>query len=72
MVILNLISYSSSFSKYKTEYYKVTNILNEYFRKTIKLGEYPRSVKILLIATKIQPFFYKLLINLRRKDKQAL
>jgi glycosyltransferase involved in cell wall biosynthesis len=67
MVILNLISSNPNFSKYKKEYSLVTKILNKYFNHTIKIQEYPRSVKILLIATKIQPFFYKFLINFRSK-----
>lgn len=67
MVILNLISFNTKFSKYKTEYLKVASILNRYFSKTIKLEEYPSSVKILLTATKVQPLLYKLFINFRRK-----
>ncbi|MBM7651849.1 glycosyltransferase family 2 protein [Neobacillus cucumis] len=67
MVILNLISHNSNFTKYKKEYYIVSNLLNIYFRKTIKLAEFPNSVKVLLMATKIQPLFYKMLINLSSK-----
>jgi glycosyltransferase involved in cell wall biosynthesis len=69
MVILNLISYNQNSSKYEHEYSKVTSILNKHFNKTIKLEDYPRSVKILLTATKIHPILYKLLlINFRRKE----
>ncbi|WHY85189.1 glycosyltransferase [Neobacillus novalis] len=67
MVILNLISFNSKFSKYKTEYLKVASILNRYFSKTIRLEEYPSSVKMLLTATKVQPLLYKLLINLKKE-----
>jgi glycosyltransferase involved in cell wall biosynthesis len=67
MVILNLISFNTNFSKYNKEYSQVANILNRYFNTTRKLQEYPWSVKVLLMATKIQPLLYKKLINLRRK-----
>jgi glycosyltransferase involved in cell wall biosynthesis len=67
MTILNLISFHSHQLEYRSEYYKVVKILNNHFSKTINLKEFPKTVKLLLIATKIQPLFYKLLITLRRK-----
>lgn len=67
MVVLNLISLKSNFKKYKDEYHKVSTILNKYFNKTIRLKEYPNTVKLLLAATKLQPLLYKSIINLRRK-----
>lgn len=67
MVILNQISSNPNFSKYKNDYNKVTNILNRYINKTIRIQEYPMSVKVLLMATKFHPILYKLLINFRRK-----
>ncbi|OIK09361.1 glycosyl transferase [Bacillus sp. MUM 116] len=67
MTILNLISSHPEFPQYKEQYLKVTKILNNYFKTTIRLKEYPKTVKVLLAATKIQPYFYKLLMNYRRK-----
>jgi len=63
MVVLNLISKSDEFKKYKNNYYKVARILNRHFNETIKLKIYPKTVKCLLTATKIHPFFYKFLVN---------
>ena len=45
MVVLNLITSSGNFKEYKEKYYKVTSILNKYFNKTIKLGNYPNNCK---------------------------
>ncbi|MFD0829832.1 glycosyltransferase family 2 protein [Neobacillus sp. M.A.Huq-85] len=67
MTILNLISSHPEFSQYKEHYIKVAKILNNYFTTTLRLKEYPKTVKILLAATKIQPYLYKVLINYRRK-----
>ncbi|MBS4205804.1 glycosyltransferase [Lederbergia citrea] len=70
MIILNLISLNGDFHKYKNEYYSVIEILNINFNKTIRLLEYPKTVKILLIAAKIHPLLYNRVINLvlgRRK-----
>ena len=69
MVVLNLISSSGNFKEYKEKYYKVTSILNKYFNKTIKLDDYPNTVKILLAATKIHPLSYKILVNLVAKRR---
>ena len=67
MVALNLIASRGNFKEYKEKYYKVTGILNKYFNKTIKLDNYPNTVKILLAATKIHPLSYKILVNLVAK-----
>ncbi|SHH68403.1 glycosyltransferase family 2 protein [Clostridium grantii] len=63
MRILNLILNSNNFEKYKKNYYKVGKILNSYFDKTVKLEDYPRNVKILLIVNKIHPTIYKFIIK---------
>ncbi|MGX2961379.1 glycosyltransferase [Peribacillus sp. JNUCC 23] len=63
MVVLNLISSSGKFKEYKEKYYAVIDILNKYFNKTIRLEDYPKTVKILLTAAKIHPLLYKLIIN---------
>jgi glycosyltransferase involved in cell wall biosynthesis len=63
-VVLNLISFSSNFNNYKTKYFQVIGILNRYFPKTIKMKEYPTTVKILLLIIKINPLLYKTLINI--------
>ena len=63
MVILNLILANGRLAEHKNNYYKVTGILNRYFYKTIRLKEYGKSVKFLLLATKLHPLLYKFLIN---------
>ncbi|WP_099330929.1 glycosyltransferase family 2 protein [Priestia aryabhattai] len=73
MLALNLMINSNS-SNYKTTYYKVVNIMNNYFFRTIKLKNYPFSVKLLLVATKIHPVFYKLImdfVTLRNKNSKS-
>ena len=52
-----------NFRDYKDNYYKVANILNSKFNKIIKLSDYPKNVKILLLANKINPILYKKIIN---------
>jgi len=70
MSILNIISLNPNRDQYTKEYYKVAMILNSYFNRTIKLKEFVTNIKILLIATKIHPIFYRLIINfLSRKNK---
>ncbi|MEH7336889.1 glycosyltransferase [Neobacillus drentensis] len=71
LVILNLIASSGRFKENEQKYFKVTNILNKYFSRTIKLDEYPKNVKILLIAIKIYPLLYKLIINNLLKWRSA-
>ncbi|MFS0638297.1 glycosyltransferase [Mesobacillus foraminis] len=69
MSVLNLISFNQNFMMYEKDYYMVANVLNRYFNKTIKLQEYPKNVKLLLAATKIHPFLYKMLVNLTAKRR---
>ncbi|WML47816.1 glycosyltransferase [Neobacillus sp. PS3-34] len=69
MVVLNSISYSRDFLNFKKDYYKVAKLLNFYFLKTINLKDYPRNVKLLLIAVKIHPILYKLLITTAIRGK---
>jgi glycosyltransferase involved in cell wall biosynthesis len=69
MTILNLICYNKNFKKYKKEYYKVTSILNIYSSKTIKLKEYPETVKMLLSATKVHPLMYYMIINIAARRR---
>lgn len=64
MSVMNLIVRQDNFKKYKESYLKVAKILNNKFNKTIKLKEYPRNVKLLLIANKINPILYKQIIKL--------
>jgi glycosyltransferase involved in cell wall biosynthesis len=61
MVALNLISISGEFEEHEKKYYRVTSILNTYFRETIKLN-YPATVKLLLTAVKIHPLLYRLIV----------
>lgn len=70
MTVMNLMSFHSDFPKYKKQYYEVVNVLNTYFSSTIKLQEYPSTVKLLLAATKVHPLLYKLIVNvaLRRRS----
>jgi glycosyltransferase involved in cell wall biosynthesis len=70
MVLLNLMSTKKDFKKnYKKQYNLVVSILNRYYKETVKLREYPITVKLLLSAAKVHPSLYKLIINtiLRRK-----
>lgn len=69
LTVLNLIAAKQNWQEYKVEYYKVAKILNRYFNKTIKMKEYLKNVKILLIATKVNPLFYKLIVNLLSRRK---
>ena len=63
MAIMNLMINRHEFRIYKEQYYKVAKILNKYFNKSIKIKEYPRNVKLLLIANKISPLLYKNIIT---------
>jgi glycosyltransferase involved in cell wall biosynthesis len=70
MQVLNTIACSEKFSSYKNDYYKVSNILNSQFHKTRKLPYYNKNVKFLLLASKIHPLLYKLIINkLSRREE---
>lgn len=69
MTILNTISRAQNSSQYRKEYNIVSHILNRYFGTTIKLKEYPRTVKALLFVTKIHPLLYKMFINLSARRK---
>ena len=64
MSVMNLMIRQNDFNKYKESYLKVARILNSKFNRTIKLKEYPRNVKLLLIANKINPIIYKKLISI--------
>ena len=64
MAIMNLMINRHEFRIYKEQYYKVAKILNKYFNKSIKIKEYPRNVKLLLIANKINPIIYKKFISI--------
>lgn len=63
MVILNLISKHPNFKDFKKQYYQVAAILNNYYGNVIKLGTFPNKVKILLLALRCHPIFYKFIIN---------
>lgn len=63
MVVLNLMINSGIFFRYKKDYYIVAKKLNNKFKIAIKLKEYPRNVKILLILNKIHPRLYKFAIE---------
>ncbi|HHW37926.1 MAG TPA: glycosyltransferase [Bacillales bacterium] len=69
MSTLNLLSSRQKYKENKEKYFTVTSILNKYFHKTIMLKDYPKTVKILLTATKIHPLLYKVLIlnSLKRR-----
>lgn len=71
MLVLNEMAISEKFPEHKEEYYKASKILNSYFNKTIRLPFYNKNVKLLLLAVKIHPLFYKLIITmlLRRNGK---
>lgn len=64
MSVMNLIIKQNNFEKYKDDYFKIAKILNTKFKKTIKLKGYPRNVKILLFANKINPIIYKRIIKI--------
>lgn len=59
MTVMNLMIKQKQFSEYKDNYKKVAKILNSKFNKTFKLKDYPRNVKVLLLANKISPLLYK-------------
>lgn len=63
MRAMNLMINKENFRDYKDNYYKVANILNSKFNKIIKLSDYPKNVKILLLANKINPILYKKIIK---------
>ena len=63
MIVLNLMLRSNNFEKYKNQYYEVSKILNNNFKRAIKLDDYPRNVKILLRLNNIHPNLYKVAIN---------
>lgn len=60
---LNLMISSENFYNHKKNFYKVANILNQYFSTTITLDEYPKTVKLLLLFNKIHPFFYRIILK---------
>jgi len=64
MTVMNLMIKQDAFKRHKENYFKVAKILNSKFKRTIKLKEYPRNVKLLLIANKINPILYKQIIKL--------
>lgn len=66
MRVMNLIISQADFNKFKKDYYKVSQILNKYFNKIIRLKEYPRNVKVLLIINKINPLMYRKAIKIIR------
>lgn len=67
MSVLNLITFSEKPQCYKKEYFMVTAIMNKYFHETLKLKELPKTVKVLLTASKIYPLSYKFLVNISSK-----
>ncbi|MEG1637878.1 MAG: glycosyl transferase, partial [Cellulosilyticaceae bacterium] len=69
MSLLNKICVQKDFEQYSEQYNELVRVLNRHFLTVIKLREYPKTVKILLIATKVNPQLYKVLINqiVRRK-----
>ncbi|RBP03157.1 glycosyltransferase [Rossellomorea aquimaris] len=70
MVLLNLMSIKKDFKKnYKKQYDLVVSILNKYYKETIRLREYPLTVKLLLSAAKVHPSSYKLIINIISRRK---
>lgn len=64
MAVMNLIARQDEFKKHKENYFKVARILNSKFKRTIKLNEYPRNVKILLSANRINPILYRKIIKI--------
>lgn len=65
MLVLNLILNSNEgLKKNRENYYTVIKILNKQFSKSIKIKNYPITVKILLIMTKLHPKLYKYIINI--------
>lgn len=67
MNIMNLIIKQNEFYNYKDKYFNISKILNKYFNKTVRLKEYPRNVKILLVINKINPLLYKKTIEILGK-----
>lgn len=63
MGILNLLSKEKDFDEIEERYYKVTKILNSKYKKIVKLKKFPNTVKLLLLATKINPLLYKKIIS---------
>ena len=64
MSILNIISKDHNFIENKDKFYKVSNILNSHFKSVFKINEFPITVKILLLCTRINPLLYKKIINI--------
>ena len=64
MGVLNLLSEEINFNEVVEKYYKVTEILNGKYKKILKAKEYPHTVKLLLLATKIHPLLYKKIIKM--------
>ena len=62
--VMNLMIRHGDFKKHKESYLKVARILNSKFNRIIKFKEYPRNVKLLLIANKINPIIYKKFISI--------
>jgi glycosyltransferase involved in cell wall biosynthesis len=69
MVVLNLIAKNGDLKKYKDKYYRVAIILNKHFKKTIKIEDFPKTVKFLLTATRVHPLFYWIIINNLSRSK---
>ncbi|WP_434798705.1 glycosyltransferase family 2 protein [Terrisporobacter vanillatitrophus] len=63
MSALNLISQNNQFNSHKEKYYEVSNILKKYYKRAIRIKEYPYTVKILLTLHRIHPIMYKIVIN---------
>lgn len=63
MSTLNIISKEHNFKNNKDKFYKVSNILNSHFSEIFKINEFPVTVKILLLCTRINPILYKKIIN---------
>lgn len=63
MYILDKISNSDDFKKYKYKYDKVVNILNENYKVIIRLNGLNVKQKILLTLTKINPLLFKLIMH---------
>lgn len=63
MLILNSILHSRDMNRYKQDYSRVVRILNKYFYQNLTSPYLTKNVKVLLIALKIYPISYKLIIN---------
>ena len=63
MYILDNISNSDDFKKYKYKYDIVVNVLNENYKVIIRLNGLNIKQKILLTLTKINPLLFKLIIH---------